>query len=95
AKLPNVKVQILPFAAGAHASMAGTFSILDFAEYPSVVSVEYPAGGLTLEEDEEISRYTLMFDDLRDACLSTHGSLALIAETAEQYEERSRKGQHP
>src|SRR5436190_16755967 len=32
AELPNVTLQILPFAAGAHAGMDGTFAILDFPE---------------------------------------------------------------
>jgi transcriptional regulator with XRE-family HTH domain len=34
AGLPNVTLQLLPFEAGAHAGMDGTFAILDFPETP-------------------------------------------------------------
>ncbi|GDY33720.1 helix-turn-helix domain-containing protein [Gandjariella thermophila] len=89
-ELPNVKVQILPYSAGAHCSMAGSFSILDFREYPSAVSVEYPAGGLTLEEDEDIARYSLMFDDLRALALSPAESARMIAAVAQDLEQQGR-----
>jgi hypothetical protein len=41
-KLPNVTLQILPFARGAHPALMGAFSILRFAdrELPDVVYLE-------------------------------------------------------
>jgi hypothetical protein len=52
ARLPNVTLQILPFAVGAHAGMDGTFAILEFEEErdADVVFTENATGGLFLEK---------------------------------------------
>jgi transcriptional regulator with XRE-family HTH domain len=58
-KLPNVTLQILPFAAGAHAAMVGAFSILRFAdrELPDVVYLEHLTNALYLDKRDEVERY--------------------------------------
>ncbi|GAA4128139.1 transcriptional regulator [Actinomadura sp. NBRC 104425] len=86
AKLPNVTLQVLPFGAGAHPAMSGSFSILGFPE-PSdskVVYMEMQTGGLYLEKPHEIERYTLAFDHLRAAALCPSDSQALIARAADE-----------
>jgi hypothetical protein len=55
AALPNVTLQVLPFAAGAHGGMDGTFTILlsrGTTDQDLVFSAS-AAGGLFLEKDEE------------------------------------------
>jgi transcriptional regulator with XRE-family HTH domain len=81
AELPNVTLQVLPFVAGAHAGMDGTFSILRYEEPPNqnVVFAANAAGGLFLEKDEELSRYAFIFDHLRANAMRPEESLALIA----------------
>lgn len=71
-QLPTVEVQVLPFAAGAHASMGGAFTILDYAEPvldPTIVYVDNDTNTLLLEEERQVSRYKLVFDHLRAKAL--------------------------
>ncbi|QKW40496.1 helix-turn-helix domain-containing protein [Actinomadura sp. NAK00032] len=85
AKLPNVTLQVLPFEAGAHPAMSGSFTILGFPEPsdPKVVFMETQTGGLYLEKAHEIVRYTLAFDHLRAAALRPSDSRILIARAAD------------
>ena len=58
-KLPNVTLQILPFAGGAHPAMAGAFSILRFTEreLPDVVYLEHLTNAIYLDKRDEVERY--------------------------------------
>jgi hypothetical protein len=58
-KLPNVTLQVLPFAAGAHPAMVGAFSVLRFAdqELPDVVYVEDLNNATYLDKRDEVERY--------------------------------------
>jgi transcriptional regulator with XRE-family HTH domain len=86
AELPNVTLQILPFTAGAHAGMDGTFTILLYeeSEGQSLVFVPNAAGGLFLEKDEELQRYAFVFDHLRASALAPDKAVAMIARLAEE-----------
>jgi len=66
-KLPNVDIQVLPFTAGAHAAMDGSFLILSFPEITDldVVHLEHQAGSAFLEEPADLKRFGLQFDHLR------------------------------
>lgn len=91
---PNVTLQILPFAVGAHAGMDGTFSILDFPddEDPNVVFAENATGGLFLEKTDELRKYDWIFDTIRAAALSPEESRDAIVLLAEEplWKSRSR-----
>jgi transcriptional regulator with XRE-family HTH domain len=88
ADLPNVTLQVLPFEAGAHAGMDGTFAILEYEELvdPDVVFAENAAGGLFLEKDDELDRYRFIFDHLRASALSPDQTRAMLAARAEELE---------
>jgi hypothetical protein len=60
----NVQINVLPFAVGAHAAMAGAFRILDFddPEDPDVVYLESHVGAHYLEEPDEVKEYRRIFD---------------------------------
>ncbi|MEH1124661.1 helix-turn-helix domain-containing protein [Micromonospora sp. CPCC 206061] len=94
AELPNVTLQVLPFEAGAHAGMDGTFAILDFPEAgdPDVVYAENATGGLFLEKSEELRKYVFIFDHIRAAALRPEESAAVIAKLAKEplWKSRSR-----
>jgi hypothetical protein len=79
-ELPNVTIQILPFAAGAHAGMDGTFAILDFpdAEDPDVVYAENATGGLFLEKSDELKKYHFIFDTISSTALTPEESTKMI-----------------
>ncbi|WP_054814270.1 helix-turn-helix domain-containing protein [Nocardia arizonensis] len=89
-KLKNVILQILPFDAGAHPGMAGSFTLLDFPEPndPELVYVEGIAGDELIEGHGEIRRFGIIFDQLRAMALSPRDSIALIQETAEAMHKR-------
>lgn len=84
AALPNMTLQIIPFSAGAHAGMDGPFLIMGFPELTDsdVVYVDSIADGVYLEDQEDVNRYTLMFDHLRAAALSPEATLDRISQAA-------------
>ncbi|OLB74564.1 MAG: transcriptional regulator [Actinobacteria bacterium 13_2_20CM_2_71_6] len=86
AELPNVTLQVLPFAAGAHAGMDGSFAILGYEDPadPDVVFAENAAGGLFLEKDEELRRYHFIFDHLRANALPPDRSVAFLVARAKE-----------
>jgi hypothetical protein len=66
AKLPNVTLQILPFAAGAHPAMVSAFSILRFAdqELPDIVYLEHLTNAAYLDKRDEVERYLDVMESL-------------------------------
>ena len=84
AGLPHVNVQVLPFGAGVHPAMDGSFEILGFPEPgdPDVVYLENQAGSLYLEEQPEIDRYARMFSHLIAKALDPEESRRMIARIA-------------
>ncbi|WP_433509242.1 helix-turn-helix domain-containing protein [Nonomuraea sp. CA-143628] len=81
AKLGNVTFQILPFHAGAHAGMTGSFSILQFPPevgQAEVVYIDSAAGDLFVERETEVERFTMIFDRLRVVAASSTDSLRLM-----------------
>jgi len=84
AELPKVTVQVLPFSAGVHPAMDGSYSILGFPEAhdPDVVYLENQAGSIYLEEADEAERFSQMFSHLIAKALSPEDSVRLIQEAA-------------
>lgn len=82
---PNVTLQVLPYAVGAHAAMLGSFAILSFAEGGGDVAyLEYMTGSLYLEKPEEVRAYTLAYDHLRASALDPRDSITMIAKLARE-----------
>ncbi|MEV6842063.1 helix-turn-helix transcriptional regulator [Actinoplanes sp. NPDC051411] len=86
ARLPNVIIQILPFAAGPHAGMDGTFAILEFEEDEDadVVFAENATGGLFLEKAEELRKYYSIFETIRATALPPEESIEMIEMLVEE-----------
>lgn len=84
AELPNVTVQVLPFSAGVHPAMDGSYSILGFPDpYDSdVVYQENQSGSVYLEKAAEVERFSQMFSYLMAKALSPEDSVRLIREVA-------------
>ncbi|GAA0216791.1 helix-turn-helix transcriptional regulator [Actinomadura nitritigenes] len=76
-RLPNVTLQILPFAVGAHPGLNGSFITLTTNEL-SVVLVENLTTAWYLESSDDIRRHNVVFDHLRALALSPSDSRALI-----------------
>lgn len=79
---PNITIQVLPFAAGAHAGTAGSFVVLSYADDadPDVPYAEGVFGDVYPESTDELSRTNLIWDRIADAALSPSDSAAFIAE---------------
>jgi len=86
AELPNVTLQVLPFAAGAHAGMDGAFTMLQYDESAdqNLVFASNAAGGLFLEKEDELERYEFIFDYLRAKALRPEESLSMILRSAKE-----------
>ena len=82
ARLPRVTLHVIPFAAGAHASMTTSFHILQFPEPTDTdaVYVDLLAGEIFMEEPAEVDRFHLAFTHLVGSAASARDTLALIAD---------------
>ncbi|MFJ2016319.1 helix-turn-helix domain-containing protein [Streptomyces nodosus] len=76
---PHITIQVLPFSKGAHAAALGSYVIIVGAEAAlDVVYVDFHAGSLFLEKEEELERYRLAFEYLRAQALDMEASSAAI-----------------
>jgi transcriptional regulator with XRE-family HTH domain len=78
---PTVTVRVVPFAAGAHRGLAGSFSILDFpgeAQDP-IVYCDGMTGGVFRTRHHELLGYLDAFEALRNTALAPKESRAFIA----------------
>ncbi|CAM5679564.1 Helix-turn-helix domain-containing protein OS=Streptomyces tendae OX=1932 GN=GUR47_29775 PE=4 SV=1 [Streptomyces tendae] len=84
ARLPHVRLQVLPFAAGAHIGVTGPFVIFSFSSTSDldVVVLDHLTSSLHLERKEDLEAYTEAFNALLIHALSPEDSLDFIAATA-------------
>jgi len=63
---PNITVQVLPFAAGAHPAMYGMFHLLRFptAELPDIIYAENLTSAVYLDKPADVAVYTEALDRL-------------------------------
>lgn len=82
---PNVTVQVIPFDAGAHPGMPGSFVHMEFRDEgdPELVYVDTQAGDIFLENEDDLRRYRTMFDHLRASALSPARSADLFTSLRE------------
>ncbi|MFG2482664.1 helix-turn-helix transcriptional regulator [Streptomyces virginiae] len=85
-----VKVQILPFEAGAHAGQMGSFTVLRFDDDPDIVYTEDFVQGHMTANPPALREGSLRYDHLQAAALSLEDSVARIARVMEE-----RYGHHP
>ncbi len=81
-KRPNVTLQILPFAAGAHAGVEGEFVVLIFPdpEDAPVAYIEGLMGDIYLESDAELDTFHLAWDHMLENALDPNESIASLSE---------------
>jgi Predicted transcriptional regulators len=81
-QLPHVTIQVLPFSAGLNSGLGGSFVILDFPESGdrSVVYQETATDSLYLEEQHQIDRYGLIFQQICASALSADASRRYVSE---------------
>ena len=65
-KLPNVRLQIVPFRAGGHAAAGGAFTILRFPEpdLPDIVYIEQLTSAIYLDKREDVDQYAVAMEQV-------------------------------
>ena len=83
-ELAGVEIRVLPFAAGGHVSMAGSFTMLEFPDQiiDPVAYQEYTGGGHLVDDCSAVDRLQLLYSQLVEQALSRDESAALIQEWA-------------
>ena len=81
---PHVTLQVIPYSAGAHAGMPGSFVLLEFPNPadPDVVHIDSLAGDLFLEKEADLRRYHLLFEHLRAVAASPEQTTKMLAALA-------------
>ncbi|MFJ3980407.1 helix-turn-helix domain-containing protein [Streptomyces fungicidicus] len=84
ARLPQVRLQVLPFTAGAHIGVTGPFVIFSFSRTSDldVVVLDHLTSSLHLERKEDLRAYSEAFNALSIHALSPEDSLDFIAGAA-------------
>lgn len=83
---PNIAVQVLPYAVGAHPAVESNFTILELpSPTPGVVYVEGLIGSVYLERAEDLKRYREIFNELQSVALSPKDTADLIAKLSRAY----------
>ncbi|MFH9660133.1 helix-turn-helix domain-containing protein [Streptomyces sp. NPDC017248] len=81
ARLPQVRLQVLPYSAGAHIGLTGPFVIFSFPSTSDldVVVLDQLTSSLYLERKEDLEAYSEAFSTLQFHALSPEDSLDYIA----------------
>ncbi len=82
---PNVVLQVIPLAVGAHQGMSGNFVIADFADAPPAVYQDTAARGQIIEDPDDIAAVTMMWDTLNSEALPRSASVELVKEAAKTW----------
>jgi transcriptional regulator with XRE-family HTH domain len=81
---PWVKVQVLPFEAGAHTGLMGSFAHLRFKSDPDIIYTEDFVQGHMTANPEAVREGSVRYDQLQAAALSVEDSARLIARVLEE-----------
>ncbi|MEV7401367.1 helix-turn-helix transcriptional regulator [Streptomyces sp. NPDC091267] len=86
-----MRIQVLPFAAGEHTSLDGSFNLLRFDDDPDIIYTEDLISGHMTASPDTLREASLRYAHLQAAALSVEDSAALIARVMkERYGERPR-----
>ncbi|MEU5742443.1 helix-turn-helix domain-containing protein [Streptomyces tendae] len=81
---PRINVQILPYAAGAHAGLQGSFDVYRFAGDPPIIYTEGYGSGHPTANPRTVKDCSLRYDHLQASALSLRDSAELIRRLMEE-----------
>ncbi|WCN01069.1 helix-turn-helix domain-containing protein [Streptomyces sp. M92] len=81
---PRINVQVLPYSAGAHAGLQGSFNLYRFARDPAIVYTEGYGTGHPTANPDTVKDCSLRYDHLRAAALPLRDSAGLIRRLMEE-----------
>ncbi|MFF5755854.1 helix-turn-helix domain-containing protein [Streptomyces longwoodensis] len=80
----RINVQVLPYEAGVHAGLQGSFNLYRFTGDPTIVYTEGYGSGHPTANPDTVGDCSLRYDHLRAAALSLKGSAELIRRVMEE-----------
>lgn len=81
---PRINIQVLPFSAGAHAGLTGSFTLFRFASDPTIVYTEGYGSAHPSANPDTVKDCSLRYDHLRAAAFSLKDSAELILRVMEE-----------
>jgi transcriptional regulator with XRE-family HTH domain len=81
---PRLNIQVLPFSAGPHAGLQGSFTLFRFASDPDIVYTEGYGSGHPTANPDTVKDCSLRYDHLQAAALSLRDSADLIRRAMEE-----------
>ncbi|MGW0862834.1 helix-turn-helix domain-containing protein [Streptomyces sp. NPDC002611] len=81
---PRINIQVLPFSAGAHAGLQGSFDVYRFASDPAIVYTEGYGSGHPTANPDTVKDCSLRYDHLQAAALSLRDSAELMRRVMEE-----------
>jgi transcriptional regulator with XRE-family HTH domain len=86
AELPQVTLQVVPFATGGHPAESGSFTVLRFEErdLPDVVYLEQLTGAIYLDQRSDVEHYLEVVDELSGEALTPDGTTRFIEQVARE-----------
>ncbi|MEH1166142.1 helix-turn-helix transcriptional regulator [Micromonospora sp. CPCC 205539] len=87
AQLPNVTIQVLPFAVGEHPAMSTPYVVLSFADSAdaSVVYLDNLTMGMALEDADQVLGYSLLHEELCRMALNPTASLTRLEQASRNF----------
>ncbi|MBT2488891.1 helix-turn-helix domain-containing protein [Streptomyces sp. ISL-96] len=79
-----MRIQVLPFAAGEHTSLDGSFTTMRFEDDPDIIYTEDLISGHMTANPETVREAALRYAHLQAAALSVEDSAALITRVMEE-----------
>lgn len=79
-ELPNVRVQVMPYAAGPHPAMYGPFHIFRFhlKELPDIAYSESLVGGVYFDDRDDVSTFLEALDRMCAQAAPAHSTKAIL-----------------
>jgi transcriptional regulator with XRE-family HTH domain len=79
-KLPNIRLQVIPFHIGGHAASGGAFSILRFRDQdlPDVVYIEQLTSAIYLDKRDDVDHYVAAMETLAAEADPPHRTAAML-----------------
>ena len=86
AELPNVTIQIVPFTAGLHPRMSGSFEVVQFEDAPdeNIVFLNGPRGDFIIDDPRETDDYLQAFERIAEKSLGLSDSLGRLRHAADK-----------
>jgi len=84
-ELPNVTIQVVPFAVGMHPGMQGAFELVHFEDTPDedIVFLEGARGDAISDDPAETAHYMEAFRQIKGVSLSPSGSMDRLLKAAD------------